>query len=181
VSAPLSPGQRRAWTAYRTLRLALDARLARELEDRSAVSMPDVDVLAAVRAMADGAGTDGAGTDGAGTDGWPVALAPDPRPDARTAHCVRVAALADRMGWSRSRLSRQLGRMERRGLIARVPCELDGRGDDVELTAAGRAALDTAEPVLVDAVRVHFAEALTEPQLAALTAICEALTHHQRS
>jgi DNA-binding MarR family transcriptional regulator len=176
VSASLSPGQRRAWTAYRTLRLDLDARLARELEDRSAVSMPDVDVLAAVRAMADGAGTDSTGT-----DGWPVALAPDPRPAARTAHCVRVAALADRMGWSRSRLSRQLGRMERRGLIARVPCELDGRGDDVELTAAGRAALDTAEPVLVDAVRVHFAEALTEPQLAALSEICEALTHHQRS
>ena len=174
MSAPRSPGQRRAWTAYRALRLALDARLARELEDRSAVSMPDVDVLAAVRAIAGGAAGDG-------RDGWPVALAPDPRPDARTAHCVRVAALADRMGWSRSRLSRQLGRMERRGLIARVPCELDGRGDDVELTAAGRAALDTAEPVLVDAVRVHFAEALTEPQLAALTEICEALTHHQRS
>ncbi|TWF81653.1 MarR family protein [Pseudonocardia hierapolitana] len=171
MSAALSPGQRRAWTAYRALRLALDARLARELEDRSAVSMPDVDVLAAVRAIGDGSGT----------DGWPVALAPDPRPDARTALCVRVAALADRMGWSRSRLSRQLGRMERRGLIARVPCELDGRGDDVELTEAGRAALDAAEPVLVDAVRVHFAEALTEPQLAALSEICEALTRRQHT
>ena len=164
------PSAQRAWAAYRAARLALDGRVAREAETKTGLSLPDVDVLAAVRALAE--------PPAAGS--WLVPLSPgDPRPGARTAHCVRVAALADRMSWSRSRLSRQLGRMERRGLVARVPCALDGRGDDVELTAAGRAALAAAEPVLVDAVRTHFAEALTEPQLAALTEICETLARHQ--
>jgi DNA-binding MarR family transcriptional regulator len=144
-------------------------RIARDLEADTGLSVPDFDVLAAVRALAD--------PSAAGS--WLVPLSPtDPRAGARTAHCVRVAALADRMGWSRSRLSRQLGRMERRGLIARVPCELDGRGDDVELTDAGRNALEHAEPRVIDAVHSHFAEALTEPQLTALTEACEALARH---
>jgi DNA-binding MarR family transcriptional regulator len=161
------PAQERAWTAYRELRLALDTRVAHDLEAGTGLSLPDFDVLAAVRALADPAA--------AGSGLVPLSPA-DPRPGARTAHCVRVAALADRMGWSRSRLSRQLGRMERRDLIARVPCELDGRGDDVELTDAGRRALDAAEPALQAWVQAHFAGALTEAQLAALTEACEALT-----
>jgi DNA-binding MarR family transcriptional regulator len=162
-----SPAHERAWTAYRELRLTLDARVAHDLEAGTGLSMPDFDVLAAVRALADPAAP--------GNRLVPLSPA-DPRPGARTAHCVRVAALADRMGWSRSRLSRQLGRMERRGLVARVPCELDGRGDDVELTDAGRRAVDEAEPVLEAWVRAHFTGALTAAQLAALTESCEALT-----
>jgi DNA-binding MarR family transcriptional regulator len=167
----LTAAQQQAWVAYRGLRLDLDTRMARDLEAASDLSQPDFDVLAAVRAIADGGGATGT---------WLVPLAPDPHPGARTAHCVRVAALADRMGWSRSRLSRQLGRMERRGLIARVPCELDGRGDDVELTAAGARALAEAEPGVLDSVRAHFADALTEQQLAALTQICATLAQHRR-
>ena len=168
MTAPLAPSaaQQRAWAAYRALRRDLDARVARDLDAGSGLSMPDFDVLAAVRALAEPPAS----------GSWLVPLSPDPRPGARTAHCVRVAALADRMGWSRSRLSRQLGRMERRGLISRVPCELDGRGDDVELTDAGRLALDGAEPGVVEAVHTLFAEALTESQLAALSDICDALT-----
>jgi DNA-binding MarR family transcriptional regulator len=156
-----------AWAAYRTLRLALDARVARDLEAGTGLSMPDFDVLGAVRALA--------GPPAPGSWLVPLSLT-DPRPGTRTAHCVRVAALADRMGWSRSRLSRQLGRMERRGLVARVPCELDGRGDDVELTDAGRRALDEAEPVLAASVQTHFTDALTDAQLEALTEISETLT-----
>jgi DNA-binding MarR family transcriptional regulator len=156
-----------AWAAYRALRLALDARVTRDLEAGTGLSMADFDVLAAVRALADPPAP----------GNWLVPLvAADPRPGSRTAHCVRVAALADRMGWSRSRLSRQLGRMEHRGLVARVPCELDGRGDDVELTGAGRSALDDAEPVVAASVQAHFTRALTDAQLRALTEICVALT-----
>jgi DNA-binding MarR family transcriptional regulator len=156
-----------AWAAYRTVRLVLDARVARDLEAGTGLSMPDFDVLAAVRALADPPAP----------GSWLVPLSPTgPRPGARTAHCVRVAALADRMGWSRSRLSRQLGRMERRSHVARVPCELDGRGDDVELTDAGRRALDGAEPVVIASVQTHFTGALTDAQLGALTEICDALT-----
>jgi DNA-binding MarR family transcriptional regulator len=174
MTAPpaLSADQQRAWVAYRELRLTLDARVARDLEADSDLSMPDFDVLAAVRTLADHDGS---------ADTWLVPLAPDPHPGARTAHCVRVAALADRMRWSRSRLSRQLGRMERRGLIARVPCELDGRGDDVELTDAGRRVLADAEPGFLDSVRTHFAGTLSGAQLAALTEICATLTQAPRA
>jgi DNA-binding MarR family transcriptional regulator len=163
----ISPVHQQAWAAYRALRLAVDARVTRDLEAGSGLSMPDVDVLAAVGALAGPPAS----------TAWLVPLSPTaPRPGARTAHCVRVAALADRMGWSRSRLSRQLGRMERRGLVARVPCELDGRGDDVELTDAGRRALGQAEPVLAASVQAHFTDALTDAQLAALTEISQTLT-----
>jgi DNA-binding MarR family transcriptional regulator len=174
MTAPpaLSAAQEQAWVAYRELRLTLDARVARDLEAGSDLSMPDFDVLAAVRALSGDARSPAAGL---------VPLAADPHPGALTAHCVRVAALADRMRWSRSRLSRQLGRMERRGLIARVPCELDGRGDDVELTDAGRRVLTDAEPGLVDSVRTHFAGALSGTQLAALTEICAALMRAPRA
>lgn len=50
---------------------------------------------------------------------------------------LRSHRLADAMQWERSRLTHQLTRMEKRGLIERVPCETDGRGSDVHLTADG--------------------------------------------
>ncbi|GIJ11962.1 MarR family winged helix-turn-helix transcriptional regulator [Micromonospora andamanensis] len=164
----LAAADQQAWAAYREMRLLLDARVARDLEAAVELSMPDVDVLAAVDALSDRGATPE-------LDTWLVPLVPDRAPSARTAHCVRVAALADRMRWSRSRLSRQLGRMERRDLIARVPCELDGRGDDVELTAAGRQALKRAEAQLEATVWRHFASVLSAEQRTALMQISATL------
>src|SRR3954453_9069368 len=46
-------------------------------------------------------------------------------------HRLRSSALAAQMGWERSRLSHHLGRMERRGLIAREDCPTDNRGAEV--------------------------------------------------
>lgn len=139
----LSAAEEQAWSAYRAMRLRLDATVARELEDSTGLSMPDYDVLCAVTGIEHG--------------------------------CVRVNALATRMLWSKSRLSRQLGRMERRGLIAREPCELDGRGDDVVITEAGRAALADAVPQHLQSVRTHFADRLSARQLAALTDVAETI------
>ncbi|WP_405090127.1 MarR family winged helix-turn-helix transcriptional regulator [Micromonospora sp. NBC_01392] len=165
---PLPPADRQAWVAYREIRLLLDARVTRDLEAAVDLSMPDVDVLAAVNALAERDPTPERTT-------WLVPLLPDAARSTRAAHCVRVAALADRMRWSRSRLSRQLGRMERRNLIARVPCTLDGRGDDIELTDLGRQALERAESQLEAAVRTHFTDALTEEQRATLRQISATL------
>ncbi|MCC3762688.1 MarR family winged helix-turn-helix transcriptional regulator [Glycomyces sp. TRM65418] len=92
--------------------------------------------------------------------------------------CIRVGALADRMGWAHSRLSRQLGRMQRRGLIDREPCDLDGRGDDVVFTAAGTSALHAAARIHGDAVGRHFADALSERQLEALADIAQSIDDH---
>lgn len=54
---------------------------------------------------------------------------------------MRVVALAEHMGWERSRLSHHLTRMEKRGLIERRVCCSDGRGAIIHLTDQGTAAL----------------------------------------
>src|SRR4051812_48868582 len=46
-------------------------------------------------------------------------------------------AQADKMGWSRSRLSRHATRMEARGLLRRTPDPADGRGCFLVLTEQG--------------------------------------------
>src|SRR4029077_16098996 len=52
----------------------------------------------------------------------------------------RVFEIADALAWEQSRVSHQLARMQRRGLIARQDCASDARGAVAVLTAAGRAA-----------------------------------------
>ncbi|WP_276069733.1 MarR family winged helix-turn-helix transcriptional regulator [Mycobacterium yunnanensis] len=65
----------------------------------------------------------------------------------------RVNELGERLGWEQSRLSHQLRRMRTRGLVARRGAEDDRRGATVELTDAGRAALEAAAPEHVAFVR----------------------------
>ncbi|WP_343948548.1 MarR family winged helix-turn-helix transcriptional regulator [Nonomuraea longicatena] len=132
---------REAWEAYRRLRLTLDAEVARDLERNCGLSMPDYDVLSALTELSGGE------------------------------HCVRVRGLAEHLGWAHSRLSRQLGRMEGRDLIARESCGLDGRGEDVVLTDTGRRAHEQAAPVHLASVRHRLADRLTPDQLTALTTI----------
>ncbi|MBL1077710.1 MarR family transcriptional regulator [Nocardia sp. 2] len=136
---------RAAWTAYRRLRERIDAEIARDLERDSGLSMPDYEVLAALDELES--------------------------PDA----CIRVRGLAAELGWAHSRLSRQLGRMEQRGLIAREPCERDGRGDDVLLTGEGRALFESATPAHRESVHERFTGLLSADQLDTLIAIERAL------
>ncbi|MDA0637461.1 MarR family transcriptional regulator [Nonomuraea sp. MCN248] len=144
-SGPQDETASRAWAAYRRLHLLVDAEVARDLERDAGLSMADYDVLDAVVAMSDGE------------------------------HCIRVSGLTARMNWTHSRLSRQLGRMERRGLITRQACELDGRGDDVVLTEAGRQAHAQAAPHHLASIHRHFTEALSTQQLEALSGIEQAV------
>ena len=65
----------------------------------------------------------------------------------------RVNELGERLGWEQSRLSHQLRRMRGRGLVSRRGAEDDRRGATVELTAAGREALEAAAPGHVAFVR----------------------------
>lgn len=62
------------------------------------------------------------------------------------ARSMRVVALAEVMGWERSRLSHHLTRMEKRGLVERRSCCTDGRGAVVHLTDSGMTALEQAAP-----------------------------------
>ncbi|MEV0585572.1 MarR family transcriptional regulator [Nonomuraea sp. NPDC050310] len=140
-----------AWAAYRRLQLLVDPEIARDLEKNSGLSMPDYEVLSAVTTLA------------------------------RAETCVRVGRLADHLQWAHSRLSRQLGRMEQRGLIAREACELDGRGDDVLLTPAGRQAYEEATPAHLASIDRHFGRALDGRQLAALIDIEQVISAGHRS
>jgi len=77
---------------------------------------------------------------------------------------LRTRDLGRSVGWERSRLSHQVSRMEKRGLVVREECESDARGSMVRLTDAGRAAIDAAAPDHVDAVRTHFLDRLTREE-----------------
>jgi DNA-binding MarR family transcriptional regulator len=88
---------------------------------------------------------------------------------------VRAFTLANAMHWEKSRLSHQLTRMERRGLLERQSCPEDARGAFVVLTAEGRAALSGAAPAHVAEVRRLLFDVLTPAQVRALGGICAAV------
>ncbi|WP_089156572.1 MarR family winged helix-turn-helix transcriptional regulator [Micromonospora sp. NBS 11-29] len=86
---------------------------------------------------------------------------------------LRLSELADRMLWSRSRLSHHISRMQQRGLVVREECATDGRGSVVALTPAGRRAVEAAAPGHVAAVRRHLIDLLTPAELGALGALSQ--------
>jgi DNA-binding MarR family transcriptional regulator len=91
---------------------------------------------------------------------------------------LRSSELAATIDWERSRLSHHLGRMERRGLIRRENSVVDSRGAEVSLTDEGAAAFRGAGGPHLRAIKAHFADALTERQLAALDDVLQALRTH---
>jgi len=92
--------------------------------------------------------------------------------------CWRAGDLAAQLLWSTSRLAHHVGRMERRGLVARQPCPGDARGALISLTEQGRVTLGEAAPLHVDAVRRHMIDLLTAEEVAALDTIAgKVMTH----
>jgi DNA-binding MarR family transcriptional regulator len=86
----------------------------------------------------------------------------------------RPFQLGEALQWEQSRLSHQLTRMERRGLVGRENCPSeDGRGAYVTLTAAGRNAIESAAPAHAAAVHQLVFDQLTEEELAVFGQICE--------
>lgn len=84
---------------------------------------------------------------------------------------LRVFEVTDALAWEQSRVSHQLARMQRRGLVGRQECPTDGRGAFVVLTETGRAAIEQAAPAHVDTVRQLVFDGLGPDGLAALTAL----------
>lgn len=95
-------------------------------------------------------------------------------------HRSTFADLAQRLEWSQSRLSHQITRMEKRGLVAREPIPDDARRTAARLTPRGVDALGTAAPAHVHSVRRHMIDALNREQLTALADIYDALLAHHR-
>lgn len=93
-------------------------------------------------------------------------------------HTARSSALAALIDWERSRLSHHLGRMEKRGLVRRVPCADGVHGVDVLLTDAGAEAFRAANVPHLRAIRALFVDALSAEQLAQVDDITAALRSH---
>jgi len=85
---------------------------------------------------------------------------------------IRMSDLADLTLASRSRLSHQIDRMERAGLVERESCADDRRGAFAVLTDAGWERLVQAAPDHVRSVRDHLVDVLTPEEFAALGAAC---------
>jgi DNA-binding MarR family transcriptional regulator len=79
-------------------------------------------------------------------------------------HRLRMTDLADATSQSRSRLSHQISRMEKRGLVRRDDCEGDKRGTFAVLTKAGFEAIERVAPYHVENVRRHFIDRLSAQQ-----------------
>jgi DNA-binding MarR family transcriptional regulator len=92
----------------------------------------------------------------------------------------RVFELAEALAWEQSRVSHQLARMQRRGLVAREECPTDARGAFAVITEAGRAAIERAAPAHVETVRQLVFDDLSPGQLAVLTAVTEGVLDHLR-
>jgi DNA-binding MarR family transcriptional regulator len=88
---------------------------------------------------------------------------------------LRPFQICDALNWEQSRLSHQLTRMERRGLVARQECAADGRGAFIVLTPAGTDAIGAAAPRHVATVRRLFFDRLTGAQRAAFEEACAAI------
>jgi DNA-binding MarR family transcriptional regulator len=89
---------------------------------------------------------------------------------------VRPIRLRELLGWEKSTLTRQIDRMERRGLVIRERCESDRRGSVVAVTEAGREAIAREAPRHVRAVREYFVDRLTSSQLESLYEIARAVS-----
>jgi DNA-binding MarR family transcriptional regulator len=91
---------------------------------------------------------------------------------------MRVRDLQATLSWGQSRVSHQLSRMERRGLIERRDCPSDRRAATFALTQAGRDAIEQAAPGHVEAVRRMVFDRLTAEDVAHLAAITARVNEH---
>jgi DNA-binding MarR family transcriptional regulator len=87
-------------------------------------------------------------------------------------------ALCKALGWEKSRLSHQLRRMEKDGLISREPNPDDARSTMVCLLPAGRATIEQAAPGHVQDVRRNFIDLYTSTELEMLAKLNERVLHH---
>ncbi len=81
---------------------------------------------------------------------------------------LRMSDLADRLVLSRSGATRLVDRLCADGLVERVTCESDRRGQWAALTDAGVDRLRTASPTHLRGVQQHFLDRLSADDLASL-------------
>lgn len=86
---------------------------------------------------------------------------------------LRARDLGREIFWDRSRLSHQVTRMEKRGLVAREDCDEDARGAMVRITPRGRSAIEGAAPGHAEATHRYFFDLISDRELEVLTRVFE--------
>ncbi|MGH2402357.1 MAG: MarR family winged helix-turn-helix transcriptional regulator [Candidatus Limnocylindria bacterium] len=81
---------------------------------------------------------------------------------------LRMSELADRLLLSRSGVTRLIDRLVADGLVERVTCDTDKRGQWASLTDAGYERLRRASPTHLRGVAAHFLDRLSADDLAVL-------------
>ena len=81
---------------------------------------------------------------------------------------MRMTELANVAGITASGLTRVVDRLGRQGLVERIKCETDGRGQEAVLTPAGFARLEKAYRTHLAGVREHVMSHLGDLDLVAL-------------
>lgn len=81
---------------------------------------------------------------------------------------LRAGELGDILGWEKSRVSHQVSRMEKRGLVERRLCDTDARGTWVGMTPDGSRAVLGAMRDHASTLRRHFFDVLTPEELEVL-------------
>ena len=88
---------------------------------------------------------------------------------------LRMFELGGRLGWEKSRVSKQVSRMAARDLVQRRECPDDRRGAFVDLTDVGLAAIRSAAPAHVELVQRLVFDGLNRAQVRSLATISRVL------
>ncbi len=89
---------------------------------------------------------------------------------------ARMGDLAESLMSLPSRVTRQIHRLERQGLVNRGASPEDGRGVLASITPKGRQALREALQTYGEAVRAHFLDPLSRPQITAMGENCRRIS-----
>jgi DNA-binding MarR family transcriptional regulator len=90
-------------------------------------------------------------------------------------HRLRAGALAEVLGWEKSRISHQVRRMAERGLVERADCPTDLRGTWVVLTDAGADAFATGSCGYVETLDAVFFSQLDDEDKVGLRRVASAV------
>lgn len=90
-------------------------------------------------------------------------------------HSLRLRDLCRELDWDRSRVSHQITRMQRRGLVEKTKFEGDARGVVVVITDEGLARLEEAAPEHVESVRRLVFDHMTPDQAEVLRSYLEGI------
>ncbi|USY19650.1 MarR family winged helix-turn-helix transcriptional regulator [Nocardiopsis exhalans] len=91
---------------------------------------------------------------------------------------LRFLELAKLLEWEKSRMSHQVTRMVKRGLVAKKECHDDARGAFVVATPLGHKAIQDAAPMHAEHVRRLFIDALTPNQLNTFARLSHRVLEH---